>query len=47
MLFREIIPAYSESYIKTITTFCGQNAEEMNVQEAGRPTYSYHCALKD
>jgi hypothetical protein len=44
ILFREIIPVYSENHMKPINTLCGQNAELLNVKVGG--TYSYHCAFK-
>jgi hypothetical protein len=42
-LFEEIIAASSESNIKPINTFYGQN-RSLNVKADG--TYSYHPALK-
>jgi hypothetical protein len=43
MLFKETIAVYSETHTKPIT-FCGQNAELLNVKAGG--LYSYHCVLK-
>jgi hypothetical protein len=44
MLFKEIISVYSENNVKLINTFCGQNAELLNIKAGG--TYNYHLALK-
>jgi hypothetical protein len=33
--------------MKPINTLCGQNAELFTVKASGRPTYSYHKAIKD
>jgi tRNA G37 N-methylase Trm5 len=38
---REVIAVYSNNHSKPIDTLCGQNAELLNVKEAG--TCSYHC----
>jgi hypothetical protein len=40
MLFKEIIPVYSENHMKPINTLCGQNTELLIVKAGG--TYSYH-----
>lgn len=44
MQFIEIIPVYSESYMKPVNTLCGQNAKSMN-DKASR-IYNCHCAWK-
>jgi hypothetical protein len=44
MLFREVTAVYFENYIIPINSFCGQNAELLNVIVNG--TYIYHCVLK-
>jgi uracil DNA glycosylase len=44
MLLKEIITVYSKNHKKPIHTFCGQNAELLNVKAHG--TYTYHRALE-
>jgi hypothetical protein len=44
MLFRKIIPVYSESHAKPLTALCGQTAEVLNVKLVG--TDSCHLGLK-
>jgi hypothetical protein len=44
MLFREILPVYSEKHMKLINTPCAQNTELMNVTAGS--TYSNRFALK-
>jgi hypothetical protein len=44
MLFREIIPAYTENHSKPVNALCGKDAKLLNVKVSG--TYSYHWALR-
>jgi hypothetical protein len=43
MLFRGIIALYSENHMEHMITFCGQNAEILNVKGGG--SYNYSCAF--
>ena len=43
MLYRKIIPVWSEIHTKHTNTLCGQNVEFVNVKPGG--IYSDHWAL--
>jgi hypothetical protein len=44
MLFKEIIPVYTENHMKPTSRLYGQNVELLIVKAGG--TYTYHLALK-
>jgi hypothetical protein len=43
-MIKEIIAVYYDSRTKPVDTFCGQDAEFLNVKVGG--TYIYHYVLK-
>jgi hypothetical protein len=43
MIFKEIIDVYFENHKKYLNTFCGPNAELLNMKAGG--THSYYWAL--